>query len=231
MQEGLSELAKKYRDEMLALYGSRPAAPMPEPAAAPEPSPEPAPEPSPEPAPEPAPAPMPEPAAETGPVDYPEPVLPEYIRPEPPQLPEEWAAQDAYEKANTAEGRLRVVAAAADGAFPVPGARVLIYTRIGGKRHLNYLLTTDANGETPTVTLPAPPADLSQTPENLTPYAICEIEISARGFFPTEALDVHIFAGITTRQEFQLVPLPLNMTPEDVMELNSEGRSAEEEVG
>ncbi|MBR3629487.1 MAG: hypothetical protein IKN55_03335 [Oscillospiraceae bacterium] len=229
MQEGLSELSKRYSDEMLRLYGGRqdmqkeasgisapePPTPDPEP---PTPDSEP-PIPDPEP---PIPGPEPE--------DYADPVLPEYIRPEPPQLPEEWAAQSAYEKANTAEGRLRVVAAAADSAFPVPGARVLIYTRIGEKRYLNYLLTTDANGETPTVVLPAPPADLSQVPENLTPYAVCEIEISARGFFPTQSLDVHVFAGVTTRQEFQLVPLPLNMTPEDVMELSPEGRSVDEEV-
>lgn len=218
MPENVSELARKYRDEMLALYGSRPAAPTPEP----EPESVPEPEPMPEPAQEPEPVPEP--------TYYPEPVLPEYIRPEPPQLPAEWEAQAAYEKANTAEGRLRIVAAAADGAYPVPGARVLVYTRIGEKRHLSYMLLTDENGETPTITLPAPPAGLSQEPENLKPYAACDIEISAKGFFPTEALDVHIFAGITTRQEFQLVPLPLNMTPADAMELNAEGRSDEEGV-
>ena len=206
MPENLSELAKKYRDEMLALYANRPAGEKSAPAPGPEPEPENLPEPDP----------------------YPEPVLPEYIRPEPPQLPAEWDAQAAYEKANTAEGRLRIVAAAADGAFPVPGARVLVYTRIGEKRHLNYMLLTDENGETPTVTLPAPPADLSQEPENTVPYAVCEIEIAAKGFFPTEAADVHIFAGVTTRQEFQLVPLPLNMTIEDALELNAEGRSEEE---
>lgn len=205
MPENLSELAKKYRDEMLALYGNRPAAEKPEPEPMPEPEPEPMPETEPEP--------------------YPEPVLPEYIQPEPPKLPAEWEAQSAYEKTNTAEGRLRVVAAAADGAFPVPGARVLVYTRVGERRVLNYLLTTDENGETPTVTLPAPPADLSQEPENVTPYAVCEIEIAAKGFFPTDAVDVHIFAGVTTRQEFQLVPLPLNMTIEDALELNAEGRN------
>ena len=200
MPENVSELARKYRDEMLALYGSRPAAPEPAPV----------------------------PVSEPEPVYYPEPVLPEYIRPEPPQLPAEWEAQAAYEKTNTAEGRLRIVAAAADSAYPVPGARALVYTRIGEKRHLNYMLLTDENGETPTVTLPAPPAGLSQEPENQTPYASCDIEISARGFFPTEALNVHIFAGVTTRQEFQLVPLPLNMTIEDALELNAEGRN---EVG
>lgn len=205
MPENLSELAKKYRDEMLALYGNRPAG-------------------KPEPAPESEPIPEPEPMPEPEPEPYPEPVLPEYIRPEPPQLPAEWEAQNAYEKANTAEGRLRIVAAAADGAFPVPGARVLVYTRIGERRVLNYLLTTDENGETPTVTLPAPPADLSQEPENAAPYAVCEIEIAAKGFFPTDAVDVHIFAGVTTRQEFQLVPLPLNMTAEDAQDLNPEGR-------
>ena len=154
--------------------------------------------------------------------------LPSYIQPVGPQLPEEWAAQEAYENRNTAEGYLRVIAAAADSAYPVPDARVTVFTYIGKKLHLSYLLQTDENGETPTVPLPAPPADLSQEPENATPFASCDIRIAAKGFFKTQARDVHIFAGVTTRQEFQLVPLPITSEPGDEdIDPNEIGRTEE----
>lgn len=154
--------------------------------------------------------------------------LPSYIQPVIPQLPEEWAAQEAYENRNTAEGFLRVIAAAADSAYPVPDARVTVFTYIGKKLHLSYLLKTDENGETPTVPLPAPPADLSQEPENATPFASCDIRIAAKGFFKTQARDVHIFAGVTTRQEFQLVPLPISSEPGDEdIDPNETGRTEE----
>ncbi|MBR0483627.1 MAG: hypothetical protein IJJ69_02480 [Oscillospiraceae bacterium] len=148
---------------------------------------------------------LPEPAEE----DFSEPVLPEYIQPETPSLPSEWQAQEDYEKRNTSEGSIYVVASAADNAYPVSGARVTIYTRIGDRVQLNYLLTTDESGVTPTVTLPAPPASLSQEPDNPSPYATCDIKIYASGYFREEARDVPIFAGITSRQEFQMIPLPL----------------------
>ena len=212
MQKDMSELARKYQEEMLRLYGKR----RPEPAS--EPEPEPAPEPSAS-APESEPEHAEEPSQAQFDEELPEEIysdeeLPTYIRPV-PELPEEWTAQAEYEKANTAEGYLRVIAAAADSAYPVPGARVSVFTRIGKKLHLSYLMVTDENGETPTVMLPAPPAGLSQAPENQKPYASCDIRIAAKGFFPTQASDVHIFAGITTRQVFQLVPLPVNYEASD----------------
>ena len=224
MQENLSELAKKYQEEMLRMYGRRkPPAPEelpPNPdltgakpdAAADQPL-------------SPSLAPLPPDAddaqydaaedAVTLPEEPEDGALPSYIQPVVPQLPEEWAAQEAYENRNTAEGYLRVIAAAADSAYPVPDARVTVFTYIGRKLHLSYLLKTDENGETPTVPLPAPPADLSQEPENASPFASCDIRITAKGFFRTQARDVHIFAGVTTRQEFQLVPLPITSEPGD----------------
>ncbi|MDE6657222.1 MAG: hypothetical protein K2J88_01415, partial [Oscillospiraceae bacterium] len=155
---------------------------------------------------------VPEPIFELEPepvIEYEEPVLPEYIQPVKPILPKEWDAQEAYEQRNTAEGKIYIVASTADSAYPVPEARVTIYSQIGDKTVLNYLLKTDESGLTPVVTLPAPPANLSQEPENLKPYATYNIKIYAGGYFREEAKDVPIFAGITSRQVFQMIPLPL----------------------
>lgn len=224
MQENLSELAKKYQEEMLRLYGRR------QPDAAPS-DPEPVRSVSAEPQSEPEQLEdIPEITQEELSEDFPEEIygdeeMPNYIRPV-PELPEEWAAQEAYEKANSAQGYLRVITAAADSAYPVEGARVSVFTRIGKKLHLSYLMVTDESGETPTVSLPAPPAGLSQEPENAVPYASCDIRIAAKGFFPTQAIDVHIFAGVTTRQVFQLVPLPLQYEPSDAdIDPNEVGRT------
>lgn len=139
-----------------------------------------------------------------------EPVLPDYIQPVAPTLPDDWTAQEAYEQHNSAEGMLYVVASTADGAYPVPDARVTIYhNEIEGKTNLNYILKTDQSGITPTVRLPAPPAELSQTPGNVRPYAVYNIRIHAPGYFREEARDVPVFAGITSRQVFPMIPLPL----------------------
>ena len=282
MPESLSELAQKYRDEMLRMYQTRPPKPdcpspkpeppRPTPPPKPEPPrptlptkpepPRPTPPPKPEP-PNPAPPPKPEPSnpapppkpepprpappsrmasipqdTETIPVmaqpeipapilevepepvvevlqenepepELEEPVLPEYIQPVAPTLPSEWTAQEDYEQHNSAEGMLYVVASTADSAYPVPDARVIISSEIDGKPNLNYILKTDESGITPTVTLPAPPASLSQTPGNAKPYAIYDVRIQAAGYFREEAKEVPVFAGITSRQVFPMIPLPL----------------------
>ena len=214
MQEHTEELMQKYREEMLRLYRQRQPEPPPEPEILPEEPPRNEPpeyEPPETPPQEPAEEEFPEPDADE---DYGTEELPRYIRPV-PELPEEWTAQTEYEKRNTAQGYLRVITAAADSAYPVPDAKVTVFTRIGRRLHLSYLMVTDENGESPTVMLPAPPAGLSQEPENERPYASCEIRIKAEGFFPAQANDVHIFAGVTTRQSFQLVPMPLYPQPQD----------------
>ncbi len=264
MKDSVSELAEKYREEMLNMYRRRPPRPPERPPMPPQPPrpperppmpsrpPERPPMPPPCPPCPPCPPPRPqprdsipvsvepdeppeqpeviqlsEPAEEETPEiigepleeivmeenppdqgDYEEPALPEYIQPEPPPIPEQWKAQEEYEKRNSSEGKIYVVAASADSAYPVPGARVTIYTKIGDQIQLDYLLITDESGATPVVTLPAPPALLSQDPENKNPYAVCDIKIYASGYFREEARNVPIFAGVTSRQEFQMIPLP-----------------------
>ena len=230
MSDSFSELAKKYREEMLRMYSTKrpPVPPVPPPPPPPPPRPPEPPKPPvcpvcPPPPPEPPRPPKPQPRnfipvsseiPETAPDEIQEevlqePVLPEYIQPVTPSIPSEWQAQEDYDNRNTSEGSLYIVASVADNAYPVPDARVTVYTKIGDRLQLNYLLVTDESGMTPVVTLPAPPASLSQNPDNAVPYAVCDIKIYANGYFREEARDVPIFAGVTSRQEFQMIPLPL----------------------
>ncbi len=217
MQEDVSALARKYREEMLRLYGGRQAVPAVStpPAAIVETSPPP---PEPEAFPEPeAPALVPDDALpafpeETAPAPpdtaYEEPVLPDYIR-NGPELPELLNEEEA--SGYTAEGQLQVIAAAGNNAFPVPGAAVTVYRRHDGREHLMYSLLTDENGATPLITLPTAPAALSQEPGNAQPFAEYDVRILAPGYFRVLAEDVPVFAGITSRQTFQLIPLAMTV--------------------
>ncbi len=232
MQDQLSELSRKYREEMLRMYGGRKSVPsaasVPEPDFSTPPAEEVENAPS---IPAPLPLPMPqtleEPPIEpennpdfTGqdgdyqnmmetPTDYEEPEIPDYIKNgTPPQMAQD-AANELLDFED--EGELRVAALTGDGAFPVPGAHVTITVRRNGSERLAYLLLTDESGETPTVSLPAPSAALSQQPGNAQPFTVVDIRVFANGYFRAQMLNVPIFAGVTSLQSFRLIPLPLIM--------------------
>lgn len=209
MQENLSDLSARYREELLRLYGKRADPPAPETGlpAAPVPQPEP-------------PAVPPEPQApeivlpipEELPEELPEETAPEGIPEEPPEtVPEEQPAPPLDDPANTSMGRLIVRSVTGASAFPVPRAYVQVFTEYGGNQHLRWTLFTDESGQTPAVEIPAPPAELSQSPGNVQPFGEANVKISADGFFTVRADKVPIFAGITSVQTFQMIPLPLHM--------------------
>ncbi len=230
MQEQFVELSRKYREEMLRMYGKKsvPAenSVMPDDVPPditegsleiPEDEPSPLPE-------EMAVMPLPpedDPAFTGAPEDfqnridtpfpeeYEDPVIPEYIKNGTPPMMEEGAAEELEEY--TENGFLRVATLTGDGAFPVPDAHVTITVRRSDGEHLAYLLITDESGETPTVSLPAPDAALSQSPENRDPFTTAEIRIFAEGYFRARLQNVPIFAGITSVQTVQLIPLPALM--------------------
>ncbi len=232
MQEHLSELSRRYREEMLRMYNQKPAAPETE--APPVPS---APEES-VPAPdmqEAEPIPPDENPAFTGedgdyqdrieaaPEEvYEEPELPDYIRNGTPPVIEPQAADELRDL--TGEGRIRVAARTGDSAFPVENAVVTIAVRRNGTQYPAYYLVTDESGETPVVSLPAPPASLSQQPGNAQPFTVADIRIFANGYFRAEMKNVPVFAGVTSLQTFQLIPLPILMH-EDMETLSAESES------
>lgn len=233
MQDNLSELSRRYREEMLRMYGRKapnpPAVTLPEPevsAITPENA-EYTPDSSVMPLPEPMPEMQVQPPAEpeddpeftgyTGdfqdmlpPQDiFEEPVLPDYIRNGTPPVMEQDAADEMADLTDT--GLLRIRTLTGDSAFPVAGAHVTVTVRRNGREHLAYLMITDESGETPTVSMPAPPASLSQQPGNVQPFTVVDIRVFANGYFRAQMLNVPVFAGVTSLQTFQLIPLPLIM--------------------
>lgn len=226
MQEQFSELSRKYREEMMRMYGNR-SAPTQEPepmeemqiqeAEISEPQEPSIPEIQEEAFAEPVENPdftgqdgdyqdMIEPEF---PQEFEEPEIPDYIRNgTQPELSQE-AADSMRDLTGT--GQLRVATLSGDSAFPVEGSTVTVAVRRNGKEQLAYLLVTDESGETPTVSLPAPPASLSQQPGSAQPFTVVDIRVFANGYFRAEMRNVPIFAGVTSLQTFQLIPLPVLM--------------------
>jgi len=253
MQDHLSELSRKYREEMLRMYGKKAAStapPSPEPELYANPNADTQPEtelyanPNADTQPEtelyanpnadtqPESIPMPIPEMQSQPViepednpyftgqdgdyqnmldaaDYEEPAIPDYIKNGTPPVIEQDAADEMQDLTDT--GLLRVATLTGDSAFPIEGSKITVAVRRNGKDYLAYHLITDESGETPTVSLPAPPASLSQQPGNAQPFTVVDIRVFADGYFRAEMLNVPIFAGVTSLQTFQLIPLPILM--------------------
>lgn len=119
----------------------------------------------------------------------------------------EYATLDEFVEVNNRRGTTRFRTFTARGAFPVAGATVVISHIIGGKKHVFYALTTDISGQTPIVTLPVPPKELSETPDSsVQPYATYDAEITAEGYNDVIITNMPVFEGVMSVQQVALVP-------------------------
>lgn len=97
----------------------------------------------------------------------------------------------------------------AGGAYPVPGAVVIVKKQLPGGVGLVRLLFTDRSGRTPTIALPAPSASLSQNPMNTArPFSEYNVTVRAKGYYTLSDINIPIFAGVKTVQPIDLIPLP-----------------------
>ena len=109
-------------------------------------------------------------------------------------------------------GYLIVHTSTAGGAIPIENAQIKIWNRrdaedqssLSGVRHI---LTSDRDGNTIRLPLPAPTRAISYTPGGI-PYAYYNVDVSALGFYPQYFVDVPIYDGITSIQNAYLIPLP-----------------------
>ncbi len=105
-------------------------------------------------------------------------------------------------------GRLIVNVTTIRGLYPVKNALVTVFK--GGVDNMEVVarLNTDESGKTPIFTLPAPPAVLTENPENtVRPYAFYNILTEADGFVDNINYNATIFDGITSLQNVNMVPL------------------------
>ena len=105
----------------------------------------------------------------------------------------------------TDTGQLDVSVVSAATAAPVPDAQVSIaYT--GDPSGAIEQLTTDNNGQTETVSLPAPPVEYSLNPDRPQPYSEYTLTITAPGFDPFQVSGVEVLPLITSLYQARLRP-------------------------
>ncbi len=154
---------------------------------------------------------------------YPEPDLSELelsagSQPEPEPEPEPVTAKNllAEEVMGTSTGYILVNVRTGDDAEPVVNASVKITTIAAGSRLLLASGVTDESGKTPRFELTVPDVSYSLTPDSgILPYGLFDISVTAEGFFNARSVDVPVFSGITSVQNFSMIPLPLFMKAGD----------------
>ncbi len=139
----------------------------------------------------------------------PEDIAPLEQQGERPDIPAEqdYSSLQEYTDINARRGSLRFRTYTARASLPVAGARVVISKNIGGKKHVFYSLTTDSSGLTQVMSLPAPPKELSETPDSsVQPYALYNAEVSAAGYNDVFIRDIPVFEGVLSLQKVAMVP-------------------------
>lgn len=131
----------------------------------------------------------------------------------------EYSSEEDFNRENDRRGTVRFRTYTARGALPVPNAEIIVSSVIGGNRHVFYTLTTDISGQTPIVSLPAPPKEQSLTPDSrITPYAVYDVSVKAQGFNDVYIKDMPVFEGIQSVQRVAMVPSLGQNSPEFIPE-------------
>lgn len=94
--------------------------------------------------------------------------------------------------------------------FPLPGTPVSIIERTpSGEERVIEELVTNESGQTPIISLPAPPEELSLDPTNtIKPFSSYIIQANPEGYNSVTVEGSQIFAGIQSIQPIQPIALP-----------------------
>lgn len=101
-----------------------------------------------------------------------------------------------------------------DESSPVGGATVAVTAVIDGQRMILASGLTDENGTTRKLEVPVPDAVHSQAPDpSVRPYSLYDVTVTAEGYFNARSVDVPVFSGITSVQNFNMIPVPIMTEP------------------
>lgn len=102
-------------------------------------------------------------------------------------------------------GRLQVNVVTEAGARPIENANIEIsYT--GDPTSVIEKITTNANGRSPVIELPAPPIEYSLEPSAVQPYANYTVRIDAEGFETVEVNGTELLPEVTAIQPVRMLP-------------------------
>lgn len=128
---------------------------------------------------------------------------------EPPEYPTE-------KSIGNSTGYIIVNVRTGEQSSPIKNASVLVTAVIDGKREIIASGLTNESGTTPRFAVPAPALVHSQSPDpDKRPYSLFDISVTAKGFFNARSVDVPVFSGITSVQNFGMIPVPLMMKSDD----------------
>lgn len=108
---------------------------------------------------------------------------------------------------NIDTGKLRVNVTESDGIIPIDNATIEI-ANTGTPDSVFEQLNTDANGNSETIELAAPPLEYSMEPTDNQPYSEYNIRITAPGYSEQLITGVQIFSTQTGIQNIRLIPDP-----------------------
>lgn len=103
------------------------------------------------------------------------------------------------------QGRLQVNVISIENNFPIQDATIKISYKGEPSRILEQV-TTDNSGQSPTVSLPAPPVELSLEYGPNQPYSEYNLSIEAPGYEPAEISGTEILSGTTAIQPVEMRP-------------------------
>ncbi len=107
-------------------------------------------------------------------------------------------------------GTIKIQVTSSVGLIPVQDARITIsYTGEAGSALEQ--VTTNAEGQSETLTLAAPPLEYSMEPEQMNqPYAEYTVQVEAEGYRPVSIEGVDVFSGELSLQNVRMEPLEVS---------------------
>lgn len=132
---------------------------------------------------------------------------------EPDNEPPEYVSEESL---GSSKGYILVNVRSGDEANAIGGASVMVTATVAGKRMLIASGLTNASGTTEPFEVPVPSPGLSQSPSpDKRPYNLFDVSVTAKGYFNARSVDVPVFSGITSVQNFSMIPVPAFMADKD----------------
>ena len=105
-------------------------------------------------------------------------------------------------------GYLIVRVSTALGTIPIQNAAVTVRGAQETNSEIVHSLTTNSDGQTARIPLPAPPKSNSSSPNMQAPYSTYSVDVFADGYAPLYVSNVPVFSSVISIQPAILLPLP-----------------------
>lgn len=135
--------------------------------------------------------------------------------------------------ANPESGSMRVEAYSGDRAFGIGSARVMVFVELPSGNVAVFDGLTDNDGNTVSIKLPAPPVELSQTPQTgnnpRLPYAVYSVYVEHPGFVRAVYTNVPVFSGIESIQPVRMLAKAEGVNEPEPIMVDEKNRSSLQE--